>query len=424
MRRATIFLLCFCAGLCWLAPMAFAKGVAFVVGIDAYDNLTRDQQLRKAVNDARTLGGTLQRLGYDVIAVENADRRSFNENWQKFLSLVQPGDEAAFFFAGHAIEISGQNYLLPRDVPKPRSGEASLVKNESLSVTQLLADLQEVGPRVSLVILDACRDNPFAAAGVRSIGGTRGLARVEAPEGTFVMYSAGTGQTALDRLSDDDDNPNSVFTRSLVPLITTKGLGLQEVALKVRQLVVELAKRAGHRQTPAYYDQLLGRFCPAGCEADIAILTPENAPKPAPPVASSQGATCALKDAIFHTAKADADALTFVRSSSEESLIGADLVLKAKQFSLEFRFELVVENGTGKEYAILSGQGDNEDPPSSELISVEGGKESAGVASLDDPAPDAVMLPDLPRRFMRENGGPNADGYVPSGTIWYRSCPK
>ena len=151
MRRATITTLCCCLSVL-LAPQALAaKRVAFVVGIDAYDNLPAQEQLKKAVNDAHSLGEALKGLGYQVVSADNADRRGFNENWQKFLSLVEPGDEAAFFFAGHGVEIAGQNYLLPRDVPKPQSGEASLVKNESLSVTQLLSDLQEEGPRVSLV---------------------------------------------------------------------------------------------------------------------------------------------------------------------------------------------------------------------------------------------------------------------------------
>lgn len=146
-----------------------------------------------------------------------------------------------------------------------------------------------------MIILDACRDNPFAEGGVRSIGGSRGLARVDAPEGTFVMYSAGAGQTALDRLSDNDADANSVFTRSLIPLITTPGLGMQEVALKVRERVVELANSVGHRQTPAYYDQLLGRFCPAGCEVttkaktqpvgDTAAAKPPSQPQAAAPLA-------------------------------------------------------------------------------------------------------------------------------------------
>lgn len=291
MRRATIFLSCLAAALLVIAPQASAKRVAFVVGVDAYDNLPAQEQLQKAVNDAHALGETLKGLGYQVVSADNADRRGFNESWQKFLSAIEPGDETAFFFAGHGVEISGQNYLLPRDVPKPQSGEASLIKNESLSVTQLLDDLQDKSPRVSLVILDACRDNPFAADGTRSVGGTRGLARVEAPEGTFVMYSAGAGQTALDRLSDSDADANSVFTRSLVPLIKTPGLRLQEVALKVREQVVELANSVGRKQTPAYYDQVIGRFCVAGCETALAEAKPESVPPPAPlPAASAPAA--------------------------------------------------------------------------------------------------------------------------------------
>jgi hypothetical protein len=225
-----------------MAPRASAKRVAFVVGVDAYDNLPAQEQLQKAVNDAHALGEALTGLGYQVVSADNADRRGFNENWQKFLSAIEPG-ETAFFFAGHGVEISGQNYLLPRDVPKPQGGEASLVKNESLSVMQLLDDLQEKSPRASLSS-SMLRDNPFAADGTRLVGGTRGLARVEAPEGTFVMYSAGAGQTALDRLSDSDVDANSVFTRSLVPLIKTPGLRLQEAALKVREQMVELATRS------------------------------------------------------------------------------------------------------------------------------------------------------------------------------------
>jgi hypothetical protein len=281
-----------------------------------------------------------------------------------------------------------------------------------------------------MIILDACRDNPFAADGTRSVGGTRGLARVEAPEGTFVMYSAGAGQTALDRLSDNDDDPNSVFTRSLVPLIRTKGLGLQDVALKVREQVVELANSAGFKQTPAYYDQVIGRFCPAGCDgAEIAAVEPRTAPSapvstpiPATKEATQQDIGCALKDAVYRTARAANESIAFVPSAQEGSVIGTDMVLKAG--GTDYRFELVIENGTGSEYAILSGQGDNEDPPSTELKSVVNGNESPGVGGLEAGAPDQILLPDLLKSFGKQNGGPNAEGYVPSGTLWQRSCPN
>jgi Caspase domain/SPOR domain len=348
MRRANIplFVLMF-AALALPSP-AWAKQVAFVVGIDNYDNLPEAQQLRKAVNDAHALGATLRGLGYQVISADNPDRRTFNEKWQNFLSLVEPGDSTAFFFAGHGIEIGGQNYLLPRDVPKPQSAQVALIKNESLNATQLLVDLQGEGPGVSLVILDACRDNPFAESGVRSIGGTRGLARIEAPEGTFVIYSAGAGQTALDRLSDIDPDANSVFTRSLIPLINTPGLDMQEVALNVREQVVALANSVGHRQTPAYYDQLVGRFCPAGCqETTMAKSQPlqSAAALPAPSIAPS----APVPSQAIETDAAAAEAWAAARETTSVSALKAFIAKFGNSFYAELARARLTELKTKKE---------------------------------------------------------------------------
>jgi hypothetical protein len=111
-----------------------------------------------------------------------------------------------------------------------------------------------------MVVLDACRENPFAKQGTRGIGGTRGLGQTVAPEGVFVLYSAGAGQTALDRLSDADANPNSVFTRKFIQVLGQPGLTVQEVATQTRAAVHELAGTVNHPQMPAYYDQVLGQF--------------------------------------------------------------------------------------------------------------------------------------------------------------------
>ena len=112
----------------------------------------------------------------------------------------------------------------------------------------------------TIFVLDACRDNPFAAAGVRSIGTTRGLARVDAPKGVFVLFSAGTGQAALDRLSDTDNDTNSVFTRKLIPLLKTPGLTHVRLAKQVQKQVSALARTVSHDQQPAYYDQIIGEI--------------------------------------------------------------------------------------------------------------------------------------------------------------------
>ena len=191
-----------------------------------------------------------------------------NRQLQLFASRLEAGDEALFFFAGHGVEIAGRNYLLPIDIPDANPGQEDFVKAEAIAVDQVLDTIRARGTRVSILVLDACRDNPFPKAGTRSLGGSRGLARMPAPEGTFIMYSAGVGQTALDRLSDNDPNPNSVFTRSLIPLLKQRGLSLTETARAVRRKVHKLASTISHNQRPAYYDEVTGDFFFAGPAAD------------------------------------------------------------------------------------------------------------------------------------------------------------
>jgi hypothetical protein len=130
---------------------------------------------------------------------------------------------------------------------------AVLLRREALSVQEFLADLREKGTRLNVVILDACRENPFEQVAGRSIGSRRGLAVAEPPpEGTFIMYSAGAGESALDRLDDMDRDPNSVFTRNLLPLLRTPGVTLTDVAEQVRVSV-----RQDGGQGDAYPDAVL-----------------------------------------------------------------------------------------------------------------------------------------------------------------------
>jgi hypothetical protein len=167
---------------------------------------------------------------------------------------------ALFYFAGHGVEIAGANYLPPIDLPEATSGNEEFLKSEAISLNVVLDGLRERKTRVTILVIDACRDNPFAIKTARSVGGARGLALVVPPQGTFIMYSAGAGEAALDRLSDADPEPNSVFTRTFVPLLAQGGLNLPELARETRRRVHELAASAGRSQTPAYYDEVLGDF--------------------------------------------------------------------------------------------------------------------------------------------------------------------
>lgn len=128
----------------------------------------------------------------------------------------------------------------------------------SFGAEALTRRIQKRGVRAIFSILDACRDNPFVDEGGKSIGGNGGLTSIDAAEGVFTLYAAGLGQTALDRLSDNDPDPNSVFTRNLIPLLKTRGLSQVDLAKKIQQQVAALAAKIGHTQKPAYYDQILG----------------------------------------------------------------------------------------------------------------------------------------------------------------------
>jgi formylglycine-generating enzyme required for sulfatase activity len=155
---------------------------------------------------------------------------------------------------------------------------------KATAVDALVRRVQSRGAAVSFFVLDACRDNPLAASGVRSIGGTRGLTRVDTPNGVFVLFSAGIGQTALDRLGDDDPDPNSVFTRKLVPLLKTPGLTQVSLAKRVQREVDALSSSVHHPQQPAYYDQIIGEIelSPAMVPAPPAQPS-APAPQPSPP---------------------------------------------------------------------------------------------------------------------------------------------
>ncbi len=242
--------------ICAFAPAHAEKRIALVIGNNRYDHLPDHEQLRKAVNDAHAVGGALKEIGFDVITGENLGRQGMIDRLDEAARRVSSGDTVFFFFAGHGVAVGGVNYILPADVPDVETGQVTRLTGAALREDDITAALMGAGVRVAVVVLDACRDNPFGA-GTRGVGGERGLAPRDPPSGVFTLYSAGRGQSALDRLSDDDSNPNSVFTRVLVPALAKPG-DLASLAIRVREDVARIAAAAGHTQRPAYYDETVG----------------------------------------------------------------------------------------------------------------------------------------------------------------------
>ena len=236
-------------------PAHAEKRVALVVGNNDYKNVPK---LLKAVNDARTMGDTLKQLGFTVMVAENQNRQAFSETLLAFDKAIEPGDTAFFFYAGHGFEIAGQNYLLPTDVPAATEGQEELVRDASILADRIVERLQNKKARTSILVFDACRNNPFERSGTRAVAGGGGLAPMtQLPEGVFSVFSAGPRQTALDRLSNDDANPNSVFTRTFAKELLQPGENLVQVAQRTRRLVSEMADTVKHKQVPVYFDQMV-----------------------------------------------------------------------------------------------------------------------------------------------------------------------
>jgi hypothetical protein len=241
--------------LVFAVPAQAAKRVALVIGNNDYRNVPK---LQKAVNDARTMGDSLRQLGFSVMVAENQTRQAFSQTLLAFDQQIEPGDTAFFFYAGHGFEIAGQNYLLPTDVPAATEGQEELVRDASILADRIVERLQNKKARTSILVFDACRNNPFERKGTRAVAGGAGLAPMtQLPEGVFSVFSAGPRQTALDRLSDHDSNPNSVFTRIFAKELLQPGENMVQVAQRTRRTVSEMAETVRHKQVPVYFDQMV-----------------------------------------------------------------------------------------------------------------------------------------------------------------------
>jgi Caspase domain len=259
------------------APAHAQKRVALVIGNNDYRNVPK---LQKAVNDARTMADTLKQLGFNVMVAENLNRQQFSQTLLAFDNAVEAGGTAFFFYAGHGFEIFGQNYLLPTDVPAATEGQEELVRDASVLADRIVERLHNRKVRTSIFVFDACRNNPFERSGTRAVTGGGGLAPMaQLPEGVFSIFSAGYKQTALDRLSNDDSSPNSVFTRTFAKELLQEGESLVEVAQHTRRKVSEMADSIGHKQIPAYSDQMVDNVFLNGTPRGQADAKPTEAPQ-------------------------------------------------------------------------------------------------------------------------------------------------
>lgn len=216
--------------------------VALVIGNSAYP----DAPLRNPVNDARSMSERLERLGFHVISVENAGRDAMQKAILEFATRLRGESTGLFYYAGHGIQARGRNYLLPVDAEV--DSERAL-RFQAVDVQAILEEMQFAGNRMNIVILDACRNNPFER---RFRGGARGLAAIDAARGTLIAYATAPGAVAA-----DGDGDNGLYTAELLSALSTPNLKVEEVFKRVR---VAVTGRTNGAQVPWESSSLTGDF--------------------------------------------------------------------------------------------------------------------------------------------------------------------
>lgn len=235
--RHLIFVLLFLA-----APLAaWAEGrVALLVGNSRYD--LASLSLKNPANDVAAMAETLRGIGFEVTELFDADGAEMDIALLKFTAAMQGAEVGLFYYGGHGVEVDGENYLIAADFTEVSTG----LSNAALSISKVRQAMGAAAPKVGLVILDACRNNPFAEAGVTAPG----LARAQGALGMLIAFAAEPGKVAFDGAGD-----NSIFTQALLDNISADGIEVRIMLGRVRQQVAMVTNGG---QAPLVEDGTIG----------------------------------------------------------------------------------------------------------------------------------------------------------------------
>ena len=218
--------------LTWVAPSHSATRTALVIGNGDYDSAP----LKNPANDAVDMAKALRELGFEVIEKTNASKREMILAVDEFAKRLHNAEIGVFYFAGHGMQIHGRNYLIP---VKAHVTSETDVQFEAMDAGRVLGKMQDAGNKLNIVILDACRDNPFKRSFRTE---TVGLAQMDAPKGSIIAYATAPGSVAA-----DGHGRNGLYTKHLLKSLATSGLTVQDVFMETGMGVM---KETGDKQIP------------------------------------------------------------------------------------------------------------------------------------------------------------------------------
>jgi lipoprotein NlpI len=226
------------------------RRVALVIGNGTYKNAPL---LPNPRNDAVDMAAILRKLGFDVIDGHDLDRRDMENKIREFSRKIENADLALFYYAGHGLQVTGKNYLVPIDAKLEREGDLSF---EAIDVDVVLQPLEN-GPRANLVFLDACRNNPLArnfarSLGIRSAAVGMGLASIQGGIGTMILYATQPNNVAL-----DGDGRNSPFTGALLAHLPNPGV---DISIVLRRVRADVIRATNQKQVPWDHSSLVGEL--------------------------------------------------------------------------------------------------------------------------------------------------------------------
>ena len=306
-------------------PPTGERRVALVVGNSSY----KTSPLKNPANDAKAMAAALRRLGFEVIERQNLTREAFSLAARDFGDRLKGATVGLFYFAGHGLQVRGRNFLVPVDADIAREDE---VPYRSLDVNEVLDKMDAARTPINLVLLDACRNNPFARSFKLS---QVGLAQMDAPAGTLIAFATSPGSVA-----QDGEGDNGLYTSALLKHITAPALPIEQMLKRVR---VDVARSSNNGQVP-WESSSLNRDFAFASDAPALQAGPVSSVSPAS--AANTATELALELAFWDAVKGSGNAADY-RAYLEQYPQG--------RFAALARLRAGAVAGAGQAFAVVNG---------------------------------------------------------------------